>query len=237
MTIWTTRAYLAKCRLVEHYSRYSDSSMDQTEAQRDAAICHALNMLVCDTKTMNSPLTKGYLWLVHFHFPLPAYIHILQGLRRRPVCEQAEQSWEVTSDNFEARVNVPQGGDSPFLNVFAKIVLPAWEAREATFRQSGELLIPPQDCIIHQRQCDAIGAKCPKCRHSTAPQCCEYEYCDLRMSMPMGFGDCGLLYGAGGQDGYAGTGLNIPAQARLDVDINQLDWAAMNWDFGGRPTW
>ncbi|KAK9250492.1 hypothetical protein V1507DRAFT_483003 [Lipomyces tetrasporus] len=225
MTIWTTRTYLAKCRLVEHYSRYSDSSMDQTEAQRDAAICHALNMLECDTKIMNSPLTRGYLWLVHFHFPFPAYIHILQDLRRRPVCEQAEQAWEVMSDNFEVRVNVPQGGDSPLFNIFTKIVLSAWESREATFGQSGE----PDSVTQKAQNAQSAGIEQPHNVMGT-------NIDNLPMTMPMGFGNYGLLYGAGGQDGYAGTGLNIPGQARLDIDINQLDWAAMDWDFGGRPT-
>lgn len=51
ITIWATRTYLAKCRLVEHYSRFRDSLLGQTEAQLSAAIHHALNMLVSDAKS------------------------------------------------------------------------------------------------------------------------------------------------------------------------------------------
>ncbi|CAI7623232.1 unnamed protein product [Penicillium glandicola] len=85
MTIWTMRGYLAKNRLLEHYCRFSTISMPQTDAQRNGAIFNALRMLECDTKLMTSPLIKGYLWLVHFHFPFPAYIHLLQDLKNMPV--------------------------------------------------------------------------------------------------------------------------------------------------------
>jgi hypothetical protein len=61
MTIWTTRGCLAKIRLMEHFSRYSRSSMQQTNTQRDAAISCTLSMLECDTKLMTLPLAKGHL--------------------------------------------------------------------------------------------------------------------------------------------------------------------------------
>ncbi|RYP71776.1 hypothetical protein DL771_004588 [Monosporascus sp. 5C6A] len=99
MTIWTTRGFPAKIRLLEHYSRCSGASMEQTDTQRNTAFSYALSMLECDTKLMNSSLTTGYLWLLRFHFPFPAYIHILQDLRKRPAEDYAENAWEVMSDN------------------------------------------------------------------------------------------------------------------------------------------
>jgi len=97
MTIWTIRAYLAKYRLLEHHSRYSSLSVRRTEARRDAATSHALRMLKCATKVMTSPLTKGFLWLNHFHFPFPAHIQIVQDLRRRPISEQARTGLVTTT--------------------------------------------------------------------------------------------------------------------------------------------
>jgi hypothetical protein len=59
---------------------------------------------------------------------------------------------------------------------------------------------------------------------------------NFSMSMPMGSGSHGLLYNMGGQGGYGviepGVYPNMPRQAPLDVDVNHLDWAAMDWDFG-----
>jgi hypothetical protein len=61
MTIYTTRGYLAKIRLVEHFSRYSRSSMQQTNTQHDAAISRTLSTLECDTKLMTLSLAEEHL--------------------------------------------------------------------------------------------------------------------------------------------------------------------------------
>lgn len=48
-----------------------------------------------------------------------------------------------------------------------------------------------------------------------------------------------LLYSMGVPDGYAGLGLegypHMPGQAPLNVDANQIDWAAMDWDLVNAP--
>ncbi|KAK4862822.1 hypothetical protein LT330_002955 [Penicillium expansum] len=143
MTIWTMRGYLAKNRLLQHYSRYSTASMQQTDTQRNVGISHALRMLECDTNLMTSPLTKGYLWLVQFQFPFPAYIHLLQNLKKRPLQEHADQAWEVMSNNYEVRMMDAKENDRPFFIVFSRIVLQAWEARERVAKQQKTPLIPP----------------------------------------------------------------------------------------------
>jgi hypothetical protein len=55
--------------------------------------------------------------------------------------------------------------------------------------------------------------------------------------MPMGSDSQGLLYNVGGQGEYGVIGPgeypNMPGQAPLNVDANHIDWAAMDWGFGG----
>ena len=238
MTIWTTRGYLAKCRLVEHHFRYSGSSLHQAQAQRDAAISYALSMLECDTKLMTSPLTKGFMWLVHSYFPFTAYIQIVQHLKWRPVSDQAEQAWEVMSDNYQARFGFLRGEDS-FFQIFTNIVLQAWQAREATFKQSGELLVTPRIVLSIRHR---LGQIAPNAHNPGTGQpngATDMGITDFPMSMPMGFGSHSLFYNMGGQDGYAETGPGaypyIPGPAPLDLDINQLDWSAMDWDLVNAP--
>ena len=237
MTIWMTRAFLAKYLLLEHHSKYSSSSVHQTEAQRDTAISYALNRLECDTKLITSPLTKGFVWLIHPHFPFPAYIQIVQDLRRRPGSEQAEQAWEVMSDNYEARFVFLYEQESPFFKMFTKIVLQAWEAREAAFSQLGEPLMPPRivSSIRHRVAQIAQNAQIADTQQPNGAT--DMGIDNFPMSMPMGSGSHGLLYNMGEQGGYEviGPGVypNMPGQAPLDVDVNHLDWAAMDWGFGG----
>lgn len=235
MTIWTTRAYLAKCRLLEHYSRYSSSTVCRTEAQRDAATSYALRMLECDTKIMISPLTKGFLWLNHFHFPFPAYIQIVQDLGRRSISERARQAWEIMSDNYEAWFGSQFRDDSPFFQIFTKIVLQAWEACEAASKQLGETLTTPRivSSIRH-----ALGQIASHARDTDIEQ--PNIIMDMGINefpMPISFANQSLPYSMGVQDGYAVLRpeiySDIPGQAPLDAHMNQLDWTALD----GRPGW
>ncbi|KAL2871713.1 uncharacterized protein BJX67DRAFT_167727 [Aspergillus lucknowensis] len=142
ITMWTTRAALAKCSLVNHYSKYSPGR--QTEAQRDAAVFHALRMLDCDTNILSSSSVKRYFWLMHFYFPFPAYLHILQDLRKRPLSRHAEQSWTSLSKNFEARAHCLRHVSPNLLfRTITSIVFHAWESAESAVRQAGRSPVTP----------------------------------------------------------------------------------------------
>ena len=240
MTIWTTRGYLAKNRLLEHYSRYSRSSVQQTDAQRDSAISYALNMLECCTKLVTSPLTKGYLWLVHLHFPFPAYIHIVQDLRKRPTEEHAGKAWEVMSDNYEAQFMNMEPDDIPIFQIFSRIILQAWDAREAVSRQLDEPLEPPRivSDIKHKTMQMTSDAQNNNLEQPTGAAGMNID--DFSMPMPMDFGGYGLSYGMGGQ---GSTGLepwgypDVPGQPTMDVDVNHLDWTTMDWNLMRARGW
>lgn len=239
MTIWTARGYLAKNRLLEHYSRFPSSSVQQTDEQRDAAISHALSMLESDTNLMTSPLTKGYLWFVHFHFPFPAYIHTVQDLRMRPVSDHAERTWEIMSDNYEARFMFLEQDDNPLFKVFTKLILQAWGAREVLFTQSGKPLVPPR--IVSD-----IRLKVAQTTQDAHDACINQPNdifgmnTDFSMSVPVDSGRHSLLYGMGGQ-GYVGSESrpyhDMPGQAELDVDMNEMNWTPMDWNPLYRCDW
>lgn len=230
MTIWTTRAYISKCRLVEVYSRYSTSStpINQTGVQRDAAISHAFSMLECDTKIMTSPITKGYLWYLRLHFPFTAYVHIVQDLRRRPFSTQAERAWEIMSDNYEARFESLMKdltNDNPLFTTFSKVVLQAWDVLEAAMKKSGRTLTSPPRIVssIKQKLAEisfhAGTEQQPNSGMSPAID-------DFLTPMSMDFG-------MGEQGGYIGADPNVCSgilgQDSLPVDMGQLNWASMDW--------
>lgn len=227
MTIWTTRGYLAKCRLLEHHSRYSNSSECQTEAQRDTATSYALRMLECDTKLMTSPLTKGFLWLNYFNFPFPAYIQIAQDLRTRPYNEQSRHAWESMSDNYDAWFDSQFREDSPFFQNFTKIVLQAWEVYEAAFKQLGETLSLPK--IVSSIR-DTLAYVVQNARNTDTQQ----------LSISTGMGPTTSLmptpHVMETHDDTATMKPEIyfgnPGQTSSD-DMHQLDWTVL----GGWPNW
>ncbi|KAF3039000.1 hypothetical protein E8E12_005018 [Didymella heteroderae] len=103
ITIWWARNYLAKYRFLLHCSQHSKSPHNQPMEQRDKILSYALRMLECDTALNTSPLTKGYRWLIQFHFPFPAYVRIVQDLRSRPVGPHADKAWETMNANYAVR--------------------------------------------------------------------------------------------------------------------------------------
>ncbi|KAH2544623.1 hypothetical protein KXW97_001886 [Aspergillus fumigatus] len=153
MAIWTTRGYLARNRLLEHYARQLTSpAMQQTDAQRNAALFYALQI--------------RYRWLVDFHVPALAYIHVLNDLKKRPTESHVEKAWQAMSKNYEARVMHPKPSGQGVFTVFARAVLQTWGAREVFLRQQGMPVETPQIVLdirnkVGQRSSDSsMGPSC-----------------------------------------------------------------------------
>ncbi|KZF24113.1 putative C6 transcription factor [Xylona heveae TC161] len=232
MTIWFTRGYLAKSRLLEHYSRYPLAQQTgMTDRQRDAATSYALCMLECDTKLMTSPLTKGYLWLVQFHFPFPAYLHIAQDLKKRPLEEYVEKTWKVMSDNYEARfLSIKQM--NPFLKFLSKIILQAWEACEAAFQRLGKPLELPRIVPDIRSKMMQMTSNAQNNKIDRPSGALDMSIDDFSMPIPMEFRGFGTPYGMEGQD-FAGLAPeiypDIHRHTSMDVDMNHLDGTTTDW--------
>ena len=224
MTLWMTRGMLAKCRLFDYYSKYGAGT--STKAQRDMAISLALEMIDCDTKLLLNPSTSRYLWLVHFHFPFPAYIHILQDLRRRPLSQHSEKCWASMSDNFEARAHLLRRM-SPrlLLGAMTAVLFQAWESTEAALRQSGQEAPTPKIItigreLVAQNQANQAAEK-PSGSGSAA----------WPTSMNQPLPDPLSLMGMGG--GYGGPEMwmpfDLPAQMSGTNILSPSDWSLINW--------
>jgi len=235
MTVWTTRGQLAKFQLMEHHFRYSGSPLHQAETQRDVALSYALSMLECNTKLMSSPLTKGYIWMVYTYFPFMGYIQIVQHLKWRPLSAHAEDAWRVMGDNFHARLDSLSGQGS-FFTLLTSFILQAWEAREAAFKQSGESLVTPQIVLSIRESLAQMSSKADVSSALETLGGTEMGFLDFPMSMPMGLGS----YDVGAYDEFALSGLgaypDVPGPFPQQLDLNHLDWSAMDWNLGNALT-
>lgn len=144
MTIWWARGQLAKHRFVKDLSEDSKVIPARTDEQRDNSISNALTMIECDTQLMSSELTAGCRWAVYLNFPFPAYVQVVQDLRKRPFSRIAERAWDIMSDNCTARfmnidyVDTVMGRrENPFFTMFSSVVLQAWSVREAAIAERG----------------------------------------------------------------------------------------------------
>jgi hypothetical protein len=238
MTAWLTRAFLAKFRLFEMYARTATSNV-HLETELVAADLHAIRLLECDTKTLTSPMTKPYQWLVSIHFPGPAYVHLLKSLGKRPRNENADRAWQVLSENYEAckrnptmdfltisnlsivrkRANTMCSGyaakfrtNEGFKHFFANFVRKAWSAREALAFQDGErLTVPPIVSKLRQ----ATGFNDREAESDGNPRGLD--------PVP-----ASISYNVIPQQEFTST---------MDFSMNQFDWPMVDWDIRGSSSW
>jgi hypothetical protein len=226
MTIWTTRYSLAKARLLDHYSK---PLSQQTDTQRGSALSHALTMLDCDTKLLTSPLTKGYLWLVSFHFPFPAYIYILQDLKKRPAEDYAEKAWDVMSDNYAARIVMVGRDNGKFILPLSRLVLQAWAAREALLRQEEKPMEPPHIVSDLRIRVPYLTPGSSGENNVAQPSGTVGVNTD-HMPMLSSTGPAESLWYDTPTEGSGSKDYNvIPGQGTTDVDIDQFDWTTIDW--------
>ncbi|PKX92297.1 transcription factor domain-containing protein [Aspergillus novofumigatus IBT 16806] len=242
MTIWTTRGYLARNRLLEHYARHlSSPAMQQTDAQRNAALSYALEMLECDTRLRVSPLTCRYRWLVDFHVPALAYIHVLNDLRKRPTESHAGKAWQAMSENYEARAMHPKPSGQGVFTVFARVVLQAWGAREIFLRQRGMPVEAPQivlDIRSKVGQTSSGSSMVPSCStgepsHSSIAISAHSEAIPAQMNFT-GHSADGQAFP--GPDLGPSSFPDVAGPPGMDIDIDQF-WTAMDWRLMHTQAW
>ena len=231
MTIWTARGYLAKARLLECYSRSMGSTDQQTEARGDIAATHALNMLECDTKLLSSPLIKRYQWMVDFYFPFPAYVHVVQNLKKRSVGEHAEKAWKIMDDNYAARFLTMEQHPDTFFKLFARVVLQAWDACEATFGQSNKTAEPPTIVLNVRNRLSRMDVNAQD-SNTELPKDIASMNIDDYMSVPMDFGHDLTTYAMEGQ-GFPDT----TGPATMGFDANQWNWNTADWNTSHGTGW
>lgn len=245
-TIWTSRGYMAKVRLLEHYSRYLRSSAQQSDTQRDEAISHALCMLDCDTRLLSSPLTKPFSWwCADLQFPFPAYLHLAQEMRRRPLEHFADKCWEVLSANYEVRfVNVSKRFET-FFKIFSRIILLAWTARESAIKQANSPVeVPPPIISGLRSQYEAWTPSSQNTPSEPLEGAMSMGNVDSDFLMPMmnvDLANDGTFHGYWGRlpvdadatamDVFTAAG-DMQVQNQPGFDVGVLDWNAMNWNTG-----
>ncbi|EED17691.1 C6 transcription factor, putative [Talaromyces stipitatus ATCC 10500] len=235
MTLWSTRAQIAKLRLLEHLSSHFDST--RTDAQHEAATSHALTLIECDTKVMTSSLTNPFHWFNQFYFPFPGYIQIAQDIRSRPYAKQTQRAWKSLSDNHEAWFKTQRKEHKPIHHIFAKVVLQAWEAYEAAIQQPDK--IPTPKIVLSVRA--ALAENSRQARKG------DVESLDTNLStglegfaiptpMPVGYDNRCVSLSTGLQADLSTMRsemvYDVEGQAPI-FDMSQLDWTA----FGGGPNW
>ncbi|KFA45621.1 hypothetical protein S40293_08633 [Stachybotrys chartarum IBT 40293] len=131
MTRWTAKTFLAKFKLMEHYVTFSSPDKPPNDVQLDYFNRLAMNVIECDTRIFTTPMIKGFTWFMMLYYPFPAYVQLLQDLKKRPCSVHADRAWQVLSENALARSTLGSGRDNAVFRIQAALVTQAWDARVA----------------------------------------------------------------------------------------------------------
>lgn len=207
------------------------------DAARDAAFENAITLIECDTMLSTSPLTRGFTWMVQFNYPFPAWIQIVQNLKRQPLSPRADRSWEALSTNYEAHhsraVGTPQY--SMFYKILVPVVLQAWAATEEAYEKLGEPVTTPR-VISYIRQVILQKSQAPNTIQLDSTPSIDMNA--FSTAIPMAF-DPNLYFQMSNQQSNTSSepwiNPGMVGMPPLNVDPNQIDWSSMDWNMGSIP--
>ncbi|KAG9254386.1 uncharacterized protein F5Z01DRAFT_674133 [Emericellopsis atlantica] len=158
LSIWSTRSFLFRSFLQEHYAECA-SGAKITAQQASDALSHAIHMIECDTQLHNTTLVKGFRWFFRYQFPALGYFHIIEALKKRPTGPVAKRAWDIMSDNYEARHAVSDNTDinGPFVKHFIKLILQLWDLTQATAQRGGQHNPEPRIVQIMSSKAAELG--------------------------------------------------------------------------------
>lgn len=217
LTIWETRGFIAKVRLLENY--INPSSLPRDETFLEKGVLYALQMLEYDTKIMHSDHTKPFHWTSPYYFPFPAYVALANELRRQPNRDNAQLLWDAMSDNCEVRFKSLCHNKGVFFKLFFRVIMLAWWGRQ----NSVQLDDMPEPRIVSILK-ETMESNGEDAWTQSAPND------DVGHENPMsGFG----------YDQYAQLPLlpyPMHGQFTLNMDMNS-GWPAMDWNISPPTHW
>ncbi|KAM0250067.1 hypothetical protein ACHAQJ_008760 [Trichoderma viride] len=142
-TLTMTRAALCKMRIINFLVRsHSAETMPLKDVERDALILGAIEMLEYDNVVQSSSSLQPFRWYAMHYFPFPAYMFLVQELRKRISGPLVERAWAAIEANYELR-GLLSNLHSPMHTAFSGLFVKAWTAHYEAQRAAGKDIPTP----------------------------------------------------------------------------------------------
>lgn len=157
-TFLMTRQAMSKLRIIDYFcrgylQRYPDPNSlppGPDRVMRESIFEEAVRILEYDNMVQSHETLRGFRWYTHMHYPLPAFVFLIQELRFITSGEACERAWAMVFENYKQRKMI-ENTRSPIHTAMGGMVVRAWDAHEAAEAQLGRPL-PQQKLVVALRE-------------------------------------------------------------------------------------
>ncbi|QLI63586.1 Aurofusarin cluster transcription factor [Metarhizium brunneum] len=154
-TLTMTRQALSKMRVINYLMRMYGTDEPLNEAERDNLFLLSVQMVEYDNAVHSSDALKPFKWFTAHHFPFPAYMFLIQELRRRCSGAVVERAWGAIAANHALR-GLMNNLHSPMHAAFGRHFIKAWDAHaEACVAGGDEAPAVPAFIAVLRERADA----------------------------------------------------------------------------------
>lgn len=113
------------------------------DAKRDELFFEAIRLIEYDVVLQEAPSLRPYKWFTYVHFPFPAYMFLVNELRRRTTGALVERAWEALTISYQRR-DLVNKLHNPMHMAFGRLFIKAWDAHATAQREvAGREVVQP----------------------------------------------------------------------------------------------
>ena len=147
LAIYMSRSVICSMRLMAHHPRqYPDNGATMPQKEKDMLFTESLKELEISSLAYENELVKGFMWHMHVHFQLTAFIYLLSELRHRTVGDQVDRAWKQVEIAYEQRPEMLNETKNSLYYAIGNLTLKSWAKREEAggLYQGAQVLAAPR---------------------------------------------------------------------------------------------
>jgi len=131
LAIYVSKSVICTMKLMAHHPRqYPDKGASMPQKEKDMIFGESLKELEISSMGHSTPSVQGFLWHIHVHFQLDAFIYVISELRHRTSGEQVDRAWKEIELSFEQRPEMLNDTKNSLYFAIGNLTLKAWTKRE-----------------------------------------------------------------------------------------------------------
>lgn len=154
LAIYVSKSVVCNMRLRAHHPRqYPDKGASMPQSEKDMLLRESLHELEISAFGQQEKIVRGYLWHIHVHFHLDAFIYILSELRYRNSGDLVERAWTQIETSYDQRPKMLMDTKNRLYFAIGNLALKAWAKREESgYASNGNEIVPPRFISILRSQ-------------------------------------------------------------------------------------